>query len=43
MCGMTYNTQGELRKHLRNHHPGASELIPSVHIPVLYEVQKKGS
>lgn len=35
MCGMTYNTQGELRKHLRNGHPGASKLIPSLHLLVL--------
>lgn len=25
LCGMHYNTQGELRKHLRNQHPGASK------------------
>ncbi len=29
MCGLTYNTQSELRKHLRNKHPGASKLTTS--------------
>ncbi|OKP10790.1 hypothetical protein PENSUB_3610 [Penicillium subrubescens] len=27
LCGKSYNTQGELRKHLRNQHPGAIEAI----------------
>jgi hypothetical protein len=30
MCGLTYNTQSELRKHLRNKHPGASKLTTSL-------------
>jgi hypothetical protein len=32
LCGKSYNTQGELRKHLRNQHPSASKFKHSLRI-----------